>query len=363
MKCDSMAFNSFTLQPFNPLLDDLHHIRTHTNGLWEDLRHKRIFMTGGTGFFGRWLLESFAWMNAHFDLNASALVLTRDYNAFKDNAPHLASHPAIQCHFGDVRNFIFPEGNFSHIIHAATAASAKLNNEDPLLMYETIAEGTRHTLDFAIHCGAKKFLLTSSGAVYGRQPSEMSHIPEDYCGAPDPADPYSAYGEGKRAAELLCALYSKKYGIETIIARCFAFVGPFLPLDIHYAIGNFIRDGLKGDPIRVNGDGTPYRSYLYAADLAIWLWTILFKGESCRPYNVGSEEAMTIADLANTVADCFQQQIDVEIAKSPAADVPPERYVPSTKRVREECGVRQIIGIGDGIRRTIAANQLCAKRR
>ncbi len=337
----------------NPLKDDLDHILIHTEGLWEELRGKRIFITGGTGFVGCWLLESFAWANDKLNLNASALVLTRNYEAFQNKAPHLAFNPAIKFQIGDVRNFSFPDGEFSHIIHAATEASAKLNDEDPLLMFDTIVEGTRHTLDFAVHCGAKKFLLTSSGAVYGKQPPDMTHIPEDYCGAPDPTNPYSAYGEGKRAAELLCSLYSKKFGIEAKIARCFAFVGPYLPLDIHYAIGNFIRDGLNGGPIVVKGDGTPYRSYLYAADLAIWLWTILFKGESCSPYNVGSEEAITINELANMVASCFQETIQVKVAKTPDPNKPLERYVPSTKLVREYCNLQMITGIKEGIQSTI----------
>ena len=342
----------------NPLAEDLDHILTHTEGLWEDLRDKRLFITGGTGFFGRWLLESFAWVNDSLNLNASVLVLTRTkdyYHTFQKNAPQLAANPAIKFHIGDVRNFIFPEGVFSHIIHAATTASTKLNAEDSFLMFDTIVEGTKHTLDFAVQCKATNFLLTSSGAVYGRQPPDMTYIAEDYCGAPDPTDPNSAYGEGKRAAELLCTLYAEKYGLEPKIACCFTFVGPYLPLDTHYAIGNFIRDGLSGGPIVVKGDGRSYRSYLYAADLAIWLWTILFKGKSCRPYNVGSEKAITIANLANTVAGCFQKQIDVKIAKSSDLNTPPERYVPSTKRLREECGVRQVIGLKEGINRTIFA--------
>jgi nucleoside-diphosphate-sugar epimerase len=338
----------------NPLRYDLDHILTHTKSLWEELTGKRLFVTGGTGFFGRWFLESFAWVNDKLNLNSSVIVLTRDYDVFQKKAPCLAANPAIQFHIGDVRNFNFPEGEFSHIIHAAaTSAVATFRGEDPLVKFDTVVEGTRHTLDFAVKCNAKKFLLTGSGAIYGKQPYDVIHISEDYCGAPDPADPNSAWGEGKRVAEFLCAYYSKKYGIETKIARCFSFVGPFLPLDIHYAIGNFIRDALNGGPIRVNGDGTPYRSYLYAADLTTWLWTILLKGKSCRPYNVGSEEGITIAELADIVTQCFQKPIEVRIAKSPVPNSPHERYVPSTKRAQRELGVRQIINLKEAIERTI----------
>lgn len=338
----------------NPLAGDLDYILTHTEDLWEELRGKCLFITGGTGFFGCWLLESFAWVNDNLNLNASALVLTRNYNAFQKKAPHLVANPSIQFHIGDVRNFNFPEGEFSHIIHAAaTSARATFNNEDPLAKFDTVVEGTRHTLDFAIKCHARKFLLTSSGAVYGKQPSGMTHIPEDYYGAPDPTDPNSAWGEAKRAAEFLCAYYSKRYSIEIKIARCFSFVGPYLPLDIHYAIGNFIRDALNGGPIQIKGDGTPYRSYLYAADLAIWLWTLLFKGESCRAYNIGSEEDITIAELAHTVAQSFQKPIEVRIAKAPALYRPPERYVPSTRRAQEECGIYQMVDLRESIKRTL----------
>src|SRR3989338_4961828 len=104
----------------------------------------------------------------------------------------------------------------------------------------------------------------------------MSRLPEEYFGAPYPADVKSAWGESKRAAEFICGYYADRYGLEIKIARCFSFVGPYLPLDIHYAVGNFIRDALKGGPLRIKGDGTPVRAYLYAADLAVWLWTILF---------------------------------------------------------------------------------------
>jgi len=337
----------------NHLIEDLDHILDHTNGLWEELRGKQIFITGGTGFFGCWLLESFIWANEKLKLNATAHVLTRNPAAFQKKASHLASHPAVRFQEGDVRSFDFPKGTFSHVIHAATEASAKLNEENPLLMLNTITEGTERTLKFAKRCGAKKFLLTSSGAIYGKQPPEVERVTEDYAGAPDVTNPGSAYGEGKRLAELMCSVYQKKYGLETKIARCFAFVGPYLPLDAHFAVGNFIRDGIKGGPIQVNGDGTPYRSYLYAADLAIWLWHVLLRGEPCRPYNVGSDEDVTIADLAKMVAATFHPKPEVQIAREPTPGKLAERYVPSVRRAVSELVLRPTISLREALDRTV----------
>jgi len=336
---------------------DLTHILEHTRDLWEDLRGARLFITGGTGFFGHWLVESFLYANQQLDLKASASILSREPDSAKQAFPHIFSDPAITMHKGGIRNFEFPSGEFSHIIHAATDASAKLNDENPLLMLDTIVEGTRHTLDFAIHCKAKKFLLTSSGAVYGKQPSDMTHIPEEYNGAPDPLDPKSAYGIGKRNAEHLCSLYAKQHGLHTTIARGFAFVGPYLPLNIHFAIGNFILDGLNNRPIIIKGDGTPYRSYLYAADLTIWLWTILLRGESCRPYNIGSDDAKSIEEVALLVAEQFTPEVEVKVLSRRKQDKAPKRYVPSISRSRHELGLEAWVSIQDGIARTIQFNR------
>ncbi len=334
-------------------IEDLNHILAHTQEVWKDLNHAKIFITGGTGFFGTWLLESFAAANREYQLHAKVLVLTRNAKKFKEKFPHLAHNAAIQFLEGDVRNFDFPAGEFSHIIHAATEASAKLNAEDPLKMLDVILTGTKRVFDFAVHTKAQSVLLTSSGAVYGKQPSEITHITEDYLGSPDIQNSASAYGVGKRTAEHLANLYHAQHQLNIKIARCFAFVGPLLPLDIHFAIGNFIRDGLAGKTIRVNGDGSPYRSYQYAADLTIWLWKILCFGKSCYPYNVGSDEDLSIAELAKSVANGFSPTVEVEIAKSPTPDALPERYVPSIERAKKELDLQNWIDLKEAIQRTI----------
>lgn len=334
------------------LQNDLDFVLARTESLWEEVRGKRIFITGGTGFFGRWLLESFAHANDALQLCAEAWVLTRNRDSFQIRAPHLATHPAIRFHDGDVRDFRFPDGAFSHVIHAATEASARLNTEEPLLMFETIVRGTWRVLDFAVRAGAGKFLLTSSGAVYGRQPSSLSHIPEDYRGAPDPLDPASAYGAGKRTAELLCTLYATRHGLETRIARCFAFVGPFLPVDRHYAVGNFLRDALGGGPVVVSGDGSARRSYLYAADLTVWLWTILFRGPSCAVYNVGSDRDISIEELAAMVAECAGGG-PVVIQGTRGERTETERYVPDVSRARTRLGLDLTTDLRDAVCRTL----------
>jgi len=331
---------------------DLDHVLSETRSLWEEMRSKRILITGGTGFFGCWLLESFTHINRRLSLNAHATVLTRDPAAFAKKCPHLAADPALAFHAGDVRNFSFPDGNFEFLIHAATEASAKQAAENPLEMLTTIVDGTERILDFATTHGTRKLLLTSSGAVYGKQPANLTHIPEDYLGGPNPLDPASVYAEGKRISEQMCALQSTQGSIEIKIARCFAFVGPCLPLNAHFAIGNFIGDVLAGRPITINGDGTPRRSYLYASDLAIWLWTMLFRAQGLMPINVGSAEDLSILELAQVVVQSLNASVEVHVAKSPDPGVPVARYVPSVSRAKALLGLDQTVSLQEAIRKT-----------
>jgi dTDP-glucose 4,6-dehydratase len=191
----------------------------------------------------------------------------------------------------------------------------------------------------------------SSGAVYGDQPSDLPRVPEHFAGQPDPSQIESTYGLGKRAAERLCIEAADSGGPPPVIARCFAFAGPHLPLDAHFAFGNFLRDGLAGRRISVAGDGTAVRSYLYGTDLAEWLLTLLVKGEARAAYNVGSDEPVSIADLAAAVGDHFGAPVNIARAADPGA--PRRRYVPNTS-CAQALGLRANVSLPEAIARSAA---------
>lgn len=337
------------------LIQDLESIYARTLDIWLGLAGARLFISGGTGFIGCWLLESLIYSATRLQLDIHATVLTRNANAFRVKSPHLANSSYVTLIEGDVCTFSFPAGKFTHAIHAATDASADLNEKNPLQMYKTVVDGTSRLLEFATEKNIPKTLFLSSGAVYGQQPWEMTNVSESYLGGPNCVDPRATYAEGKRAAEMLCAIFDKQFGMHVVIARIFALLGPYLPLSIHFAAGNFIRDVIDGREIVIKGNGKPVRSYLYASDLTVFLWHLLLKGESCKPYNVGSSEGVSISDLAKTISATLGGKTPKILG---AEDIGwnPGRYVPSTVLIEDELNLKRTVDLKNSILRTAIWN-------
>lgn len=314
-----------------------------------------VLLTGGTGFFGRAIL---AYCNSGINSNIRLSILSRDPAGFLSRYPQFTQQENLTFLQGDIlQPDSLPWGqNFSHVLHAATDSTFG-PQLTPLQRFSQILDGTRNILDLAKASGASRFLLTSSGGIYGTIPPDLPSIPEEWSGSPDLSDPNTAYGQAKRAAEHLCALYREAYGIETIVARCFAFVGPDLPLDVHFAIGNFIRDALYSDAITVAGDGTPLRTYLEQSDLAHWLWTLLLEGQSGETFNVGSNEVVSIASLAELIRDLLAPDKPVHILGQAMAAAKPNRYVPDISKARRLHGLDVRIPLAEAILRTAAAHQ------
>ena len=307
----------------------------------------RIFVTGGTGFFGKSILARRVAAPGRTSSDRYT-ILSRDPDRFRRDNPRFADLPGVDWVKGDVRDFAFPDGPFDAIVHAATSAVTTLSDAEQT---SVILDGARHVAAFARACGCSRILFTSSGAVYGPQTAPVA---EDA-----PCRPATAYGKGKLAAEQMLL----DAGLDVRIARCFAFTGPHLNRDIHYAIGNFIRDALVGRPIVVQGDGTPHRSYLFADDLVDWLFAILEKGGTGRPYNVGSDQAVSIRELAGTVARVLRPapseiphlQVPRSLVKVEGrpTGAPPSVYVPVVDRAKRELGLSVTVPLEEAIRKSV----------
>lgn len=332
------------MEPLAPLPPrDSEEIQARLGGAWQDLAGARFLLTGCTGFFGPWLLEPLLAAHDALGLDLRAWVLTRDPEGFLRRMPHLALHPALELLEGDVRSFWNPGVPFTHLIHGAAVSNSTRDPQGPDAVMETIVEGTRRVLEIGAQAGVGRALFISSGAVYGVQPPQLEHMPEDHpWGHPD-----SIYARAKREAEALCL----QSGLPVVIARAFAFLGPYLPLDAHFAAGNFLGDALTGRPIHIRGDGRPVRSYLYGTDLAVWLWSLLLKGVPRRSYNVGSEIAVTIEALARAIGAPKGNAVIID--QEPSSEAAP-RYVPSTARARTELGLTQTVDLSEAIGRTLA---------
>lgn len=334
-------------------------------GLWQELRGASLFMTGGTGLFGRWLTQSLVAANRHFDLDLHLYLLSRDPKAFAAQAPHVADDKAVTLLAGDIANFEFPAAPIDYVLHGATTSAAEtFHGETPLRKFDTLVQGTRRVLDLAARGGVRRLLFLSSGVAYGEPAADIVHIPESFTGAPDTCDAASGLGQAKRAAEYLCAEYAHRHDFDFTIARCFSFVGPFLPLRLHYAAGNFIQQALEDEAIVVHGDGTQLRSYLYLGDLVTWLVTLLVRRGSHRLYNVGSDRAYSIRELAQLVRDELAPQKPVRVLGQPAysvGNVPRSRYLPDIERARAEFSLDAWTGLPEAVRLTAAHAQWLAE--
>lgn len=336
------------------IIEDFRFVYSQTKTSWDKLHHKTILITGATGFFGKCMLQNFICANNEHSLNINIIALSRNPEKFIVQNPEF-KHDCISWIKGDVKNFEFPEQNIDFIIHAATDVNTHLITNEPLSIYESIVDGTKHILELAKQKNTNSVLYISSGAVYGKQPHHLTHISEDYVGATNVYDKDASYGEGKRVAEMLCNIYNKQHQVDVKIARCYSFVGPYLPLDGHFAIGNFINDILHNRQIKIQGDGTPQRAYLYTADLMIWLLKILTEGKPCYPYNVGSDEAINLESLANMIRQYSPNNLGVEIAQAKTS-APPAMYVPSIERAKNELGLKVFTNIKDAIDKTFKFN-------
>lgn len=310
------------------------------NSNYKKLKNTSFFITGATGFVGKWLVGALITANENFSLNMKIYILSRDPEKFRLNYKYISIRNYIFIIKGDVRKNMTNEelnilpDNLDFLIHAASDVASKVS---PIQMFDVCINGTKNILEIAKLKNVKDFLLISSGAVYGTQPDEINSLNENYKGSMNwiNADSY-AYGFGKIGSEWLTQEYSKKNPFSTKIARCFAFVGPYMEMDKHFAIGNFLRDASVGKDIYIKGDGKALRTYLYAGELSIWLLEILFNSPNNSIYNVGGSEVISISNLAEKIKYIINPSISIVFNESVNENIKSYNYIPDINKIKKE---------------------------
>lgn len=328
--------------------EDLDFIERSLGDVSEKLRDKKIFLTGSTGFIGKSLLETLLWLNKNKKLNLEIVSISRNPESFFKKYPHFREHPEFKLFTGNICDDIssIDLGLLDLTIHTAADVVGKIN---PIDLMQTCANGTMNVIKTAKKKGCQKFLLLSSGAVYGRQPLNISSFSESYIGGVELSSHQSAYSLGKQVSEWLTHQFNDEQ-MEVKIARCFAFVGPYLLLDKHFAIGNFIKSAILGRDIQILGDGTPLRTYLYSSELCYQLLKILIDGKAGSVWNVGGNEVVSIKRLAEIVCEELNSNININVHASSMGLT--ERYIPDLTKIRSELCVTPQVSLRVAINKT-----------
>jgi nucleoside-diphosphate-sugar epimerase len=335
-----MSFSNFAAEKLKAIPADL-------LSEFHKFDQKAIILTGATGFFGTWLLALFEVLHDR-GIRIEISAISRRPVAYLEKEPRFRNAKWLQWFTSDLTQLnatLAFSVQSDYIIHAGTDTSPQTRAE-PAKFFWSITDSWRSVLALARKTDCSRILLVSSGAVYGAisengaRESDSSQI--DVCKPPNP------YALGKQVCEQSAHLETKHTNLDIVIARCFSFVGPGLPLNQGYAVGNFVRDIVAGQSIRIKGDGKAIRSYLHPCDLVIWLLTILLKGNRGDVYNVGSDQKITIAKLAHLVRDALQSTAEVVIEGGPSAGIGADVYFPQTQKIKslgldESCTLKQSV--------------------
>jgi dTDP-glucose 4,6-dehydratase len=329
-------------------IDDLQYIGENLRSDLAALKGASILLTGSTGFIGKGLLETFFWLNEVHSLGLKVISISRNPEKFFFSHPHFKKNKEFILLNGDIRKDIFclDCSQVDFVIHAATDV---VGRSAPLDIFNTCVNGTNNIIKIAKKRNCKSFLLMSSGAVYGPQPDYISSLSETFFGGTDLSSPKSAYALGKQVAEWLVHQSASEI-MEVKIARGFAFTGPYLPLDQHFAIGNFIGAALQNRPIDILGDGTTLRTYLHSRDLCLWLIKVLLRGKSQEIWNIGGAEVISISELAFLIRDVLNSTSKISIQGKTTGKI--DRYIPCIDKIAKDLGLAPSVDLKNAITKT-----------
>jgi len=312
----------------------------------------RIAVTGGTGFLGTWIAELIAALNDKYDLKIILDLYARNTHEWANKYPHLSARDDIRLYSQDVRSSFQFQSTTNYVIHAAGVPNNRVHASDPLRVIQTTVEGITNALDAASQLdNLTRFINVSSGLVSGTPNRSGSLSEEDYFPIPS-GQLHLVYVEAKRTAESIAAVYRSQFRMPISTIRPFTFVGPYQVLDRPWAINSFLGDAVMGRDIRIHGDGSARRSYLYGSDAAWWTLASLVNGTDGAVYNVGSPEAVSHLELAELICQSITPRPGIALNTALPKQGRPDELYPNLLHTQSNLGVMQTCTLEQAIDKT-----------
>ncbi len=306
------------------------------------MKNMRILLAGGAGFVGSHLSERL--------LNDGHRVICVDnlVTGSERNIEHLKDNAHFEFIRHDISKHITLEEKIDYILHFASPASPEDYLEFPIKTLKAGSLGTHNCLGVAKKHGSK-FLLASTSEVYGDP--LVNPQPETYWGNVNPVGPRGVYDEAKRFAEAITLAYHRKLGIDVKIARIFNTYGERMRYRDGRVVPNFITQALEGKPLTVYGDGSQTRSFCYVSDLVEGIIRLM-ESDLNEPVNLGNPIEMSILDFAKKIKTVTGRGSELIFKGLPVND--PKVRNPDITKAREKLGWEPVVGLDEGLRRTVA---------
>lgn len=274
---------------------------------WDKLSGSSVAVTGASGFIGSYLTRTLLALNKSDKITHPIQVfgIVRNTRKAKEKYADVVGNPyfkIIECDLSQPYTLTLQVDWF---IHAASQASPKYYNIDPVGTLAPNVIGTHHLLRLAQQSQAKGFMFVSSSEVYGNTTNKVG-LAESDLGIVDTLSIRSCYAESKRMGETLCVAWLHQYKVPTYIVRPFHTYGPLLELNDGRVFADFVSDIVCGRDIVMTSDGAARRAFCYITDAISGFFHVLLKGDVGQAYNVANPDAdLSILELAELLIILF----------------------------------------------------------
>lgn len=349
-----------SFQKYQFIQEDLKNLfsKVQVQGL-ESLKNSQVCITGGSGFIGTWLCEIINYLNENHKFQTRVHVIDRDIEKIKKNVPHFLDSQLFTFQMADVKNILELPKDVNYIVHAAGQPDSRYHLSNPVDTMNSIAQGA----DALLRCTErlthlKMFLTMSSSLVYGSFFDRVENTSETDQLPIDEASISNVYAAAKKFSETQTIAYKNQFRVPVTILRPFTFMGPYQSLQGPWALNNFINDMINKKSIKVLGDGETVRSFLYASDAAYWILSALVNAESGSIYNLGSQQATSLKELASLVGayrmDSAHEGVsEIIYCAGTGTSLKKSRMVPNVEKLTRKFGLKQTVPLQQAVERTI----------